>query len=1536
MHSLKGKKKQKKQTINQNKMLSRVLLVLCMLAAVNGIFYSISETNRQVSVLTELPASEFQPEVQTLVSGDVVIAWYDSGSQELKARIITNADPIVEGDVIVVAKTPVSIMKFGTDSKELVGMSHGGFIITWRENLLLKSREYSSTGVAMSNAIQVSSSPVTLHSIIPVGTGALMLFGGGSTFSFRLTSDIVDTPVTHFSTNSVSAIDMIEISSGFLVVFSEAGSALAFKVLDKTTYAIVSQGDFPASSFTWERIHLKSTFGRTPALISMGAHSVASDVSLYKTWPFNVVNVLDSTPTLQTTAGYEHINLAVGDSTTTDGQAVIFDRQGEFIYRSTDLTYTDIFGSDYNGDATDGLTVTGMSVAQLGNNGWIATHYTTVGIQSVIAISASYYQVPEIEAANDWVIGSVSGARLLSGNYAIAGVRLAAGIVRVFNNKHEAVRTINLPAATVVPQVAGPISADEFIVTYTTGAALQASTINTETGSIDTVTIGSEMGNNHVSKICRSNLIIVAADTNPDEFILTAHFGTTGVPAPLVLVTLSPGVVTYAVTCTSTSFMLVYKENSGSTLVRMEFSETTVMPAVNFPIASGSVEDAYTFSNDKTIIIYSSSTNVPVFIDAATNGQWNPSNFESTGNFASIAGSLIDDTLHVAYRVSRTPSSQDIYYTKYDINGVALVTNPTANRFQIGLQEAPTMIVTDVGPVVVYATPINVPSGGSVFIRPIVEEQITISPEVQVDSQKRIQTSPESCGMNDWVVVVWSARSGLHSSIYAKVYGPNGKTVAELRVNTEMASSHTNPSVACYTGGYYVTWEADGPGGTWVYAQEYTYPSTVGTLLTVSIAPTQGEAKPDIAVTQSGDRIVVAWHGDDETGNGIDVFMRIMSNIGPNRDPIIVNTVRPSTQKNPSVDISSDYNVIIVWQSYSTRYDVIAQRFDGNQLGIGGPINVNTVSDGTQAFPEVAFFSDKSFLIVWGSAGLLTMFDVNAARFDPNGVKVINDFRVNSNSNGNHRPSSLCVFQDGSYVVAWSYYLTRSEQDAYLRRFDKNSIPIGMDELINSHTNKRQFDPAVAVLNGFDLFVSWASKWQDGSKWSIYSSVHSKKAVAKSMDLAITTQPSMMVSRSLPDGGVVTLTLVCQTLCEMHVTITSNVGVIFTQRLASTIAASTIATFDFVMVGLTGYVLIHDTTSSQPLRLFSVGFANNEISNVLEISSVIEIETFPATLVVTGRLHPTMAISGDFAAIVYKNTNQLVGSALMMQLYSVSMDMAVGTPISLFPKMSGFTFGHSIVSISSTYYALANSMARNELGSPYLSVVETDGVVKKTVRLAGIGNVGWLTKVVSLPGNRVVVCYSPISDYVTMFPKPIMCELHQVLFLGTDVDIKRIGEPFDTALYTQAYNGETGPDYYSLAIVNTDNIVISAMSFATRAVFVKVFNSEFKVIESYTPIESNARALGISVCAYQVDGLVVTSFVQEPLDDRFQAMLWKQLPPVVATIDSKVPTKSVSSGLLIIPDIGGNFPGEGGELTDGGEGEGNLPRNFPGGGEIPE
>ena len=1477
-------------------MLSRVLLVLCMLAAVNGL-YSISETNRQVSVLTELPAVEFQPEVQTLVSGDVVIAWYDSGSQELKARIITNADPIVEGDVIVVAKTPVSIMKFGTDSKELVGMSHGGFIITWRENLspdpLLKSREYSSTGVAMSNAIQVSSSPVTLHSIIPVGTGALMLFGGGSTFSFRLTSDIVDTPVTHFSTNSVSAIDMIEISSGFLVVFSEASSALAFKVLDKTTYAIVSQGDFPASSFTWERIHLKSTFGRTPALISMGAHSVVSDdVSLYKTWPFNVVNVLDSTPTLQTTAGYEHINLAVGDSTTTDGQAVIFDRSGEFIYRSTDLTYTDIFGSDYNGFATDGLTVTGMSVAQLGNNGWIATHYTTMGIPSVIAISASYYQVPEIEAANDWVIGSVSGARLLSGNYAIAGVRLAAGIVRVFNNKHEAVRTINLPAATVVPQVAGPISADEFIVTYTTGAALQASTINTETGSIDTVTIGSGMGDNHVSKICRSNLVIVAADTNPDEFILTAHFGTTGVPAPLVLVTLSPGVVTYAVTCTSTSFMLVYKENSGSTLVRMEFSETTAMPAVNFPIASGSVEDAYTFSNDKTIIIYSSSTNVPVFIDAATNGQWNPSNFESTGNFASIAGSLIDDTLHVAYRVSRL-TSQDIYYTKYDINGVALVTNPLANGFQIGLQEAPTMIVTDVGPVVVYATPINVPSGGSVFIRPIVEEQITISPEVQVDSQKRIQTSPESCGMNDWVVVVWSARSGLHSSIYAKVYGPNGKTVAELRVNTEMASSHTNPSVACYTGGYYVTWEADGPGGTWVYAQEYTYPSTVGTLLTVSVAPTQGEAKPDIAVTQSGDRIVVAWHGDDETGNGIDVFMRIMSNIGPNRDPIIVNTVRPSTQKNPSVDISSDYNVIIVWQSYSTRYDVIAQRFDGNQLGIGGPINVNTVSDGTQAFPEVAFFSDKSFLIVWGSAGLLTMFDVNAARFDPNGVKVINDFRVNSNSNGNHRPSSLCVFQDGSYVVAWSYYLTRSEQDAYLRRFDKNSIPIGMDELINSHTNKRQFDPAVAVLNGFDLFVSWASKWQDGSKWSIYSSVHSKKAVAKSMDLAITTQPSMMVSRSLPDGGVITITLVCQTACEMHVTITSTVGLIFTDQVASNLAPTTFATFDFVMVGLTAYVLIHDQspTSGALLRLFSVGvIANNQLSSPALVTVI------PGSFVVTDRLHPTMAISGDTIAIVYKNTNQLVGSALMMVLYSISGGMRVET-INLFPEMSGFTFGHSIVSISSTYYALANSMARNELGSPYLSVVDTDGAVKKTVRLAGIGNVGWLTKVVSLPGNRVVVCYSPISDYVTMFLKPIMCELHQVLFLGTDVDIKRIGEPFDTALNTEAYYRI--PDYYSLAIVNTDNIVISAMSFGTRAVFVKVFNSEFKVIESYTPIESNARALGISVCAYQVDGLIVTAFVQEPLNDRFRAMLWKQLPPVVATIDSKVPTKSVAVPFVI-------------------------------------
>lgn len=150
-----------------------------------------------------------------------------------------------------------------------------------------------------------------------------------------------------------------------------------------------------------------------------------------------------------------------------------------------------------------------------------------------------------------------------------------------------------------------------------------------------------------------------------------------------------------------------------------------------------------------------------------------------------------------------------------------------------------------------------------------------------------------------------------------------------------------------------------------------------------------------------------------------------------------------------------------------------------------GEFQVNTYTASFQENPAIAALNDGSFVVIWESYQQdpdpsNSASSIYAQRYNANGRALGNEFRVNTHINGDQFKPSITALTDGGFVIAWEGGKGFSRPDIDAQRYDVNGVKQGGEFQVNTHTTGGQTDPAITALTNGGFVVAWTSEGQDG------------------------------------------------------------------------------------------------------------------------------------------------------------------------------------------------------------------------------------------------------------------------------------------------------------------------------------------------------------------------------------------------------------------------------------------------------------------------
>ncbi|WP_117194795.1 T1SS-143 repeat domain-containing protein [Rhizobium terrae] len=335
-------------------------------------------------------------------------------------------------------------------------------------------------------------------------------------------------------------------------------------------------------------------------------------------------------------------------------------------------------------------------------------------------------------------------------------------------------------------------------------------------------------------------------------------------------------------------------------------------------------------------------------------------------------------------------------------------------------------------------------------------------------------------------VVVWQSfdQDGSLETIVAQRFDGNGNPLgSETIVNATTGDSQVQPSVAATTdGGYVVIWQSSGNGFD-LYGQRFHADgSRNGEQFSISGDGDQHQVT--VTALDNGGFVVsfTAWDGDA----GTCVFAQVYNSEGGGSMPFLVNTFVNGTQGAPSIASVGD-GFVVVWNSFGQdqafSQGVYGQRYTANGRPIDGEFRVNVTTAGFEHNAVVTGLPNGGFVVTWMAKGLSDVdgYDVFARVFDANGQGG-SEFQVNTGSENDQDFPSVAALPDGGFLITWTSFA----QDAagtdgiYGQRFDSNGVKVGNEFLINSDPAGDQTietaqggDTAIAVTKEGNVVVIW-------------------------------------------------------------------------------------------------------------------------------------------------------------------------------------------------------------------------------------------------------------------------------------------------------------------------------------------------------------------------------------------------------------------------------------------------------------------------------
>ncbi len=196
----------------------------------------------------------------------------------------------------------------------------------------------------------------------------------------------------------------------------------------------------------------------------------------------------------------------------------------------------------------------------------------------------------------------------------------------------------------------------------------------------------------------------------------------------------------------------------------------------------------------------------------------------------------------------------------------------------------------------------------------------------------------------------------------------------------------------------------------------------------------------------------------------------------------LVNSHTDRSQSFPDVAAGASGDVVVVWQSLGqdgSSWGIYAQRYDASGQKVGDEIQVNTSTKRSQRDASVAVADDGSFVVVWNSAGHDgASWGVYGQRFDSDGTQVGDEFLVNETTKGAQNHPDLTILSNGDLVVTWEGRGTGDNNGIFMRRFaaDGSSVDEAGEVRVNVQKSGDQSHPSIGAIPGGDFVITWQGK----------------------------------------------------------------------------------------------------------------------------------------------------------------------------------------------------------------------------------------------------------------------------------------------------------------------------------------------------------------------------------------------------------------------------------------------------------------------------
>ena len=288
------------------------------------------------------------------------------------------------------------------------------------------------------------------------------------------------------------------------------------------------------------------------------------------------------------------------------------------------------------------------------------------------------------------------------------------------------------------------------------------------------------------------------------------------------------------------------------------------------------------------------------------------------------------------------------------------------------------------------------------------------------------------------------------------------------------------------SGDYVVVWVDYSSGNADIRGQRFDRQSReIGEEFVINAITTGAQLRPDVAIDDAGNFVVV-WTSIDETvNNTVGIFAQRFDADGKAMGgQFRVNQVTEFGQDEPAIAMNANNgDFVITWNSFSqdgNREGVYARQFAATGQAKGNEVLVNTRTVGSQRSSDVAMDALGNFVVTWASEDQDSSgWGVFAQRFSAAGAKLGAEFRVNTYLNGDQNDPAIAADSQGNFVITWASAQDGSGWGVYAQRYSNTGAKLGAEFRVNKTTIHDQYQPAIDWASNKAFVITWTSFNQD-------------------------------------------------------------------------------------------------------------------------------------------------------------------------------------------------------------------------------------------------------------------------------------------------------------------------------------------------------------------------------------------------------------------------------------------------------------------------